>query len=276
MAWYDRERRRSETASPARFADVGAKERRLPSWLAKGPIEERAPSNRPPPLVRNPASVPPRRSLSNRPSDGPVQNNLARRDSERHRSPSEISTSTRPPSVRPNSHRPSHPSALRQSMSPSELEALILDRASQRAHTEFLESGRLALSDAIESLDQTRRDLMYGIEPRLIELAVLIARRVIARELRTQPELVADLVREGIDSLASRDKVRVKLGTGFALMAVMVEEQLSARGIEAELSVSPALSEHGCVVETDIGRVDESIDSRIASVLEAIDAEEVG
>jgi len=276
MAWYDRERRRTESASPARFADVGAKERHLPSWLAKGPIEPKRESDgHSSPNVGLSQSVRPRPSArpSARPPSVEVGNPSVRRESERFRGMSELSPSARPPSARPSSHRPSRPSNPRSSMSPSELEAIISERAAQRAQIEFLDGGRAAISDAIESLDQARRDLLYGTEPRLIELAVLIARRVIARELRTQPELVADLVREGIDALASRDKVRIQLGTGFALMAVMIQEQLATRGIDVELSVSQALSEHGCVVETDIGRVDESIESRIAAVLEAIDAE---
>jgi flagellar assembly protein FliH len=161
-------------------------------------------------------------------------------------------------------------------MSPSELETIISERAAQRVHVELLETGRSTLSEAIETLDQARRDLLYGTEPRLIELAILIAKRIIARELRTQPELVADLVREGIDALASRDKVRVKLGNGFSMMAVMVSEHLAARGIDVELSIAPNLSEYGCVVETDIGRVDESIEARLDALLEAIVTEEEG
>jgi flagellar assembly protein FliH len=159
-------------------------------------------------------------------------------------------------------------------MSPSELESIISERAAQRAHAELLDNGRAVLGEAIEALDQARRDLLYGAEPTLIELAVLIARRVIARELKTQPELVNDLVREGIDALASRDKIRIQLGTGFSMMAVMVSEQLAMSGIAAELSIDPSLPEYGCVVESDIGRVDESIEARLAAVLEAIDAEE--
>jgi flagellar assembly protein FliH len=159
-------------------------------------------------------------------------------------------------------------------MSPSQLEAIISERAAQRARAELLEGGKTVLADAIEALDQARRDLLYGVEPRLIELAVLIARRVVGRELKTQPELVADLVREGVDALASREKVRIQLGTGFAMMAVMVTEQLAARGIVAEISVNAKLTEYGCVVETDIGRVDESIAARIDALLEAIDTDE--
>lgn len=259
MAWYDRGRR-SEKATPACFADVGAPERRIPSWIAKDPGQHQSPSQRPGSAER---------FLSAR----PVAREPVASPSRAEGSPMGA-TSERPPSGRPPSRRPSHPSNSRHSMSPSELEAIISERAAQRVHVELLDGKRAALGEAIESLDQARRDLLYGAEPRLIELSVLIAKRIIARELKTQPELVADLVREGIDALASRDKLRVKLGTRFAVTAVMVSEQLAARGIDVELSIAPNLSEYGCVVESEIGRVDESVESRIAALLEAIDTEE--
>lgn len=262
MPWYERNRRRHESAVPARFDNVGTRDRRIPSWLGQASLErpgseEGAPSLRPGK----------ERAKSVRPFAREAAHSSPRAESER------LPGHERSPSLRSPSHRPSRP-ASRGSMSPSELEAIISEKAAQRAHAEILEGGRTALAEAIESLEQARRDLLYGAEPRLIELAELIARRVIARELKTQPDLVADLVREGMDALASRDKVRVQLGTGFAMMAVMVSEQLATRGVDVELSVNGQLSDYGCVVETDIGKVDESIESRIDAVLEAIDAEE--
>lgn len=252
MAWFDRDRRRPESATPARFVDVGVPERRLPSWLAGPASENHVALERPP---------------SNSPRFRESVATSVRHESERFRPVHE-----RPGSIRAASRQPSRPPS-RTSMSPSELESLIAERTSQRASSTLMEDGRLALTEAIESLDQARRDMLYGAEQRLIELATLIARRIIARELKTQPDLVADLIREGLDALAASDKVRVQLGTGFSLVAVMVSEQLATGGIEVELGISSALSEYGCIVETDIGRVDESIESRIDSVLQAIDTE---
>jgi flagellar assembly protein FliH len=158
-------------------------------------------------------------------------------------------------------------------MSPSEFESMIAERAAQFASTRLMEDGRTAVAEVLESLDQARRDMLYGAETRLIELAVLIARRVIARELKTQPELIADLVREGVDALATSDKIRVHLGSGFAVVAVMASEQLTTRGIEVEMGIAPNLPEFGCVVETELGRVDESIERRIDAVVAAIETE---
>jgi hypothetical protein len=252
MAWYDRERRRSNSAAPVHFADVGEPGRRLPSWLANGRAEQHRTSER-----EAPASPP----------TAEASRSALRQESERFRTVHE-----RPSSMRSGSRQPSRPPS-RASMSPSELESLIAERAAQRATSQLVADGHTALSEAIEMLDQARRDMLYGAEQRLIELATLIARRVIGRELATQPDLVADLVREGIDALAASDKIRVQLGTGFAVVAVMVSEQLVARGIAVDLGISSTLSEYGCVVETDIGRVDESIASRLDAVVEAIDTE---
>jgi flagellar assembly protein FliH len=161
-------------------------------------------------------------------------------------------------------------------MSPTELESRIAAQAAQRSSQQFYEQAISGIAEALESLDQARRDLLYQAEPRLIELAVLIARRVIATELRANSDIVADLVREGIDALAVRDKVRVSLGPGFTLAATLITEQLVARGIELELQVVPGMPEYGCVVETDIGSVDEGIESRLDRLLASIQQESEG
>lgn len=161
-------------------------------------------------------------------------------------------------------------------MSPSELESRIAAQAAQRTTQQFYEQAISGLAEALESLDQARRDFVYQAEPRLIELAVLIAKRVIAGEVRANPEIVADLVREGVDALAARDRVRVNLGSGFALASTLVTEQLVARGIEVDLQVIPGMPEYGCVVETDIGRVDEGIEARLDTLLASIHQESEG
>jgi hypothetical protein len=255
MAWFDREHRRSEKPAPARFTDVGAPERRLPSWLAKGPPEPRRVSEKP----AAPSQAAPDLSAAG-----------GHQGSDRFRAIQE-----HPVSIRAASRQPSRPPS-RTSMTPSELESLITERAAQRASANLMEEGRVALGEAIESLEQARRDMLYGAEQRIIELAILISRRVIARELKTQPDLVADLVREGIDSLAASDKITVQLGTGFAVAAVMISEQLASRGIDVELGVTATLPEFGCVIESDIGRVDEGIESRIDAAILAIESETEG
>jgi hypothetical protein len=253
MPLSNRARGRSDRPATVKFAHVTGNERRPPSWLARPNLDRRHPSVHP--------------TSPRGPGDSPFTS--TRGEIERGRPPTDGSagrTSQRAPGA--SSFPPN-----RSGVNPSELEALVADRALQTATAHILEEGRAALSEAIEALDQSRRDIAYGSEPRLVELAMLVARRVIGRELVTQPDIVADLVREGVDALAASDSLRVRIGPGFQSVQDAILEHLSSRGIVVDLAVAPSLSEYGCVVQTDLGRVDESIDERLAVLLDSIDEE---
>ncbi len=255
MGLSNRSRGRSERPTTVKFAHVSHAERRQPSWLTREEKERRYPSFHPP--------------ISRPPLDGghanPREHERARMTID-HPAPPVRITQT------PNGQGSSLPPNPR-GINPAELEALVAERALQNATAQLLDEARTVLAEAIESFDQARRDLAYVSEPRLVELAMLVARRVIGRELLTQPELVADLVREGIDALASSDTTRVRVGAAFGEIRDLVLDQLATRGIEVELVVSPHLADYACVVETELGRVDESVEERLNTLLESIEEE---
>ena len=101
-------------------------------------------------------------------------------------------------------------------------------------------------------------------------LAAVIARRVIARELTVRPELVLDLVREGLEALGKHDRVLVRLGPAFENQRAQLEQRLLDRGSRAEVRVEPQLHDHACLVETELGQVDESVETRLATLLQAL------
>lgn len=129
------------------------------------------------------------------------------------------------------------------------------------------------LIDAVEQLAQSRSDVLDATAGQLAELAATIARRVIAHELSVSPEVIDGLVREGLEALGEHDRVVVRVGSGFATAVEVLRHRLSRNGQRAEVRVDPDLSEFGCVVETELGVVDESIDSRLAALLQALKPE---
>ena len=102
------------------------------------------------------------------------------------------------------------------------------------------------------------------------ELATIIARRVIAHEISLNPNIVAGLVSEGLSALGAHDRVLVRVGSAFEAARENLARRLADRGAHAEVRFDSSLSEYGCVVETELGRVDESIESRIATLLQAL------
>lgn len=127
-----------------------------------------------------------------------------------------------------------------------------------------------AFEEAVELLANERQRVFEQTASQLAELAAVIARRVIAREISLHPQLVCDLVREGLEALGRHDRVVVRLGQGFEAQRGLLEQRLLDRGSRAEVRVEPQLPDHACLVETELGQVDESVESRLATLLYAL------
>ena len=127
-----------------------------------------------------------------------------------------------------------------------------------------------AFEQAVELLLAERSRVLEQTASQLGELATIIARRVIAHEISLNPNIVSGLVNEGLAALGAHDRVLVRIGSAFREARANLEQRLADRGAHAEVRLDETLSEYGCVVETELGRVDESIESRISTLLQAL------
>lgn len=123
------------------------------------------------------------------------------------------------------------------------------------------------LNRSLEELSQLRQKLLRDSEEQLVALAIKIARRVVGRELSTDSRIVAALAMEGIEALANRDQLTVRVGPwmdddDFESLQV----RLQAHSPGCRVVRDPDLGPGGCVVETDLGRVDESLNTRLANI----------
>ena len=98
------------------------------------------------------------------------------------------------------------------------------------------------------------------------ELALLIARHLVRRELKTAPGEVIGVVRETMRLLPIASR-----GTTLRLNpddAELVRSALSidVDGIAWRVEPDPLISRGGCIVETETSRIDASVESRIAAI----------
>jgi len=245
MRWFEADPM-PEAPRRAKFAQVPATARRQPSWL---PSSQRAASKR-----ESPSMKPPR--LPSEFVDA-VRQELGEMPQQERRSmrPSEAAVH-RPPTMPP-------PDAFA-AVEPGPLTSV--PAAAPLIDPELTH----AFEEAVELLIHERQRVFEQTASQLAELAAVIARRVIAREISLHPELVCDLVREGLDALGKHDRVVIRLGQGFEGQRAMIEQRLLDRGARAEVRVEPQLPDHACLVETDLGQVDESVETRLATLLHAL------
>jgi len=109
-------------------------------------------------------------------------------------------------------------------------------------------------------------------EQELARLAIVMARRVVARELQLSPDLIAKAVRQAAAALpaATRD-LRVHLHPDdLALL-----RELGAVESHWQLHADANLTRGGCQLESERSRLDATVEARLAAVVDAVLGDDV-
>ncbi len=120
-----------------------------------------------------------------------------------------------------------------------------------------------------QTLTTTRARVLEASEPELVRLALVIAERVVGRELSTDPGLVTEWAREALACLASRDDATLAVSSDIG-EAVPPDAWTRAVGAHA-VTVDPSLPPGSCVVRAGASTADASLTTRLAAVREALD-----
>jgi flagellar assembly protein FliH len=109
-----------------------------------------------------------------------------------------------------------------------------------------------------EQLDLLQQEMAQALAGSAIELA----RQIVRSELAGRPELVATVATEALDTLLlSARHITLRLHPDdHALVAAGATDDLAARG--ARLIGDMGVTRGGCVVESDLGVIDASIEAR--------------
>lgn len=125
---------------------------------------------------------------------------------------------------------------------------------------------------ALVALRDSQHDLLAEAETKLVALVRLVVERVIEREVRGDDGLALRLIREAIGSL-SEGRPQITLGPAFEVEAAVLEASLEADGIQADITIDDGASPYACRVRSGLGDVDESLETRLDSVLAALEPE---
>ena len=134
---------------------------------------------------------------------------------------------------------------------------------------ELLNSVR-CLEQILKTLDKPLEELDDSVEQQLAQLAMLVARQLVRRELKTDPEQVVGIVREALALLpvAARD-VQLVLNPEDA---GIIRDALSLHEGEQAIRIveDPVQSRGGCRVLTRTSQIDATIETRLNSVIAGV------
>jgi Flagellar assembly protein FliH len=242
------------SGASGQFEDVGSKLDVLPAWLDASTLKLRDPavvSLRPPKI---PADMPTERDeVESMPPPVPANDTW-------DMAPNEVPKTE---AVKPAAAPPAAPASI---PPPPKRPDTLFDELIPRADEEAV----TAIREAVEGLVASRATMLRESEREVVELARIVAERVIARELSIDPRIVQGLVREGLGALSANDRVRVRLGSFFNEVRGDVETAIRRTGLEVTVEMDATLGAYGCIIETQWGAVDESIEQRLRIMLERL------
>jgi flagellar assembly protein FliH len=136
-------------------------------------------------------------------------------------------------------------------------------------YREGVKPAQEAFSKLLLEFDSIKKELFVANEAYLVQLVFQVARQVLLKELSTDREYVKRLLVHVIEKLGARDHIRVKISKQDSENIEGIKEFLKAqipdlRNIQIEGTDELALG--GCKVETDLSRINASIENQLGSL----------
>jgi flagellar assembly protein FliH len=103
------------------------------------------------------------------------------------------------------------------------------------------------------------------VEAEVVKLALAIAAKILHREAQVDPMLVAALVRIAIEKMREGSRVTVRVSTDRSQQWRLYFAGLS-NAVHVEIAEDPELSDHDCLLETELGVANFGLDTQLKEV----------
>jgi flagellar assembly protein FliH len=137
-----------------------------------------------------------------------------------------------------------------------------------QAEAEFSAAGQ-ALAEALAGIAALRGRVLHEAEEDLLKLSVLIARKVVLREIACDPGILAGLVRGGLELASDGGEVVARLNPDeFAVVGeTRAFQELLRENPRISLKGDPVVGRAGCLLETARGNIEAGVDSQLGEIM---------
>jgi flagellar biosynthesis/type III secretory pathway protein FliH len=155
----------------------------------------------------------------------------------------------------------------------SALERAVRERAIQETRAEIeaqlnaqIGDLRENLSKTIENISGLSQEITAKLEIEAVELALEIARKVVAREVSTDREIILSVTKNALSKLNSRTLASVHLHPDDLAYIQEHRGKLNFHG-SLELIEDGSITPGGCLIHTDAGDIDGRIESQFDEIV---------
>ena len=139
---------------------------------------------------------------------------------------------------------------------------------------EKAQSDIVAFKSNIGAFMNSEKRVFEAIVPNFVDMSLEIAKKIIRHEVQTDPQIVIDTVMDIMKTIPKNEpKITIKVAPSQAQYAKdILPQQLTLMGVESKLSIlsDDSLTEGSCIIQTNNGVVDASIESQLDIIQNAL------
>jgi len=146
------------------------------------------------------------------------------------------------------------------------------DKAYTEARSE-LEAKLGHLSTVLSSIENLKNDLVTFNETHIMNLIFHMAKKIAMGEIAENRELILNVVRQAVLDAQSDENVTVRISAEDYAFIEQIKENLG-KDLEAvkraKFEVSDQITDGGCIIETNYGDVDATVEQRVEKLWESL------
>ncbi len=130
-----------------------------------------------------------------------------------------------------------------------------------------------ALRSSSETIHNLRDKILRESEDELIKLVMLVARKVIIREISQDRSIIAGVVQNALSGLSAREEITVRLNPDDYLLITSGRDELLQKELlneRLQLKPDPSVVTGFCLVDTAMGTVDASLDGQMDQIYRSL------
>jgi len=143
----------------------------------------------------------------------------------------------------------------------------------EQEHRTKMEPLEGRFSDLIAEFEGMKKELHAANESFLISLVFQVGKQVLLRELQTDREYVKRLTAQVVEKVGAKDHIRIRVGRQDAEVIEQLKEHLKVQLPDLkniQIDAVDELSLGGCKVETDLSRMNASVETQLAAIEKAL------
>jgi flagellar assembly protein FliH len=146
--------------------------------------------------------------------------------------------------------------------------------AGEKAGFEMGQKKAAVLSGQLEKLCEDVAALngkvLSALEPQVLLLAVTMARKILQEELSLRPEIIQNLIKEGLNRISKTEPITIKLSRPLYELVHGEKEAYTATHRDLLFELDPSLSGSGVVICSSVEEVPIDLDFQLATLVEEL------